>query len=257
MRILVVLAAAVDPIQLRMGSSKLNIPTPSSMSANLTTQEVSIVIAAQQSPSMVREDLLKYSGIIPSTWQLSRPPMINDQLSQLAFENGCSIAAQPDRIMFLEVMGDKTPEAVVIGEVARKYVETMKAATYQAVGINFRSFVPYPDESEADKYICTKFLQSGPWQDFGKQPVKAALNLLYELERGQLTLAINGATMQQGDRTALPILLFSGNFNYEVKDLSEEKRLPTMAMTIENWITDYDTFRDLITTKFLGPVGEN
>jgi hypothetical protein len=227
------------------------------MSATLTTQEVSIVIAAPQSPTMVREDLLKYSGIIPSDWQLSRPPIANEQLSQLAFANGCSIAAQPDRVMFLEAVGEKEPEQIVIGDVAKKYVETMKAVAYQAVGINFRSYVPYPEDgSAADRYICDQLLATGPWQDFGKEKVKASLNLLYELDRGQLTLSVNSASMQQAEQGTLPILLFSGNFNYDVKAIPEDKRIPTMAMTIENWITDYDTFRDLINTKFLGALGE-
>lgn len=227
------------------------------MSPHLTTQEVSIVIAAQQSPAMLREDLLKYSGIIPNGWQLSRPPVASDQLSQLVFENGCSIASQPDRIMFLEIIGDKDPEKVMIGDVARKYVETMKAAEYQAVGINFRSYVPFADdEGAADRYISSQLLANGDWQNFGKENVKAALNLLYEIDRGQLTLSINSATIQQAE-AALPILLFSGNFNYEIKDIPADKKIPTMAVTIDNWITDFDTFRDLIAQKFLVSMGEH
>ncbi len=228
------------------------------MSSTFTTQEVSIVIAAQQSPSMLREDLLKYSGIIPSDWQLSRQPVVGEQLSQLAFENGCSIAAQPDRLMFLEAIGDKEPETVTIGDVARKYVETMKAADYQAVGVNFRSYVPYPNDNEAaDTYICNKLLAPGDWQHHGKENVRAALNLLYTLDRGQLNLSINSATIQQPEQEPLPILLFSGNFNYDVKEIPAEKRIPTMAALIDNWITDYDTFRELIQQKFVSMLGEN
>jgi hypothetical protein len=155
-------------------------------------------------------------------------------------------------------MGDKDPEQVAIGDVARKYVETMKAGEYQAVGINFRSYVPYPgNEQAADQYISSQLLNSGDWQNFGKANVKAALNLLYELERGQLTLLINSAIIQQSEQQSLPILLFSGNFNYDIKGLAADKRIPTMALTIDNWITDYDTFRDLLLKKFLAKLGEN
>jgi hypothetical protein len=228
------------------------------MSSTFITQEVSIVIAAQQSPSMLREDLLKYSGIIPTEWQLVRPPVISEQLSQLAFENGCSIAAQPDRLMFLEAIGDKDPEKVAIGDVARKYVETMKAADYQAVGVNFRSYVPYPTDTEAaDRYICHNLLAPGDWQSHGKENVRAALNLLYTLERGQLNLSINSATIQQPEQDPLPILLFSGNFNYDIKEVPTNKRIPTMTALIDNWITDYDTFRELIQQKFVTMLGEN
>jgi hypothetical protein len=228
------------------------------MSSTFVTQEVSIVIAAQQSPSMLREDLLKYSGIIPANWQLVSQPVIGEQLSQLAFDNGCSIAAQPDRLMFLEAIGDKEPEQVAIGDIARKYVETMKAAAYQAVGVNFRSYVPYPtDHDAADKYICNQLLAPGDWQTYGKEHVRAALNLLYTLERGQLNLSINSATIQQPEQEPLPILLFSGNFNYDIKDVPSDKRIPTMAVLIDNWITDYDTFCELIQQKFVTMLGEN
>jgi hypothetical protein len=228
------------------------------MSSTFITQEVSIVIAAQQSPSMLREDLLKYSGIIPTDWQLTRQPVVGEQLSQLAFANGCSIASQPDRLMFLEAIGDKSPETVVIGDVARKYVETMKAAAYQAVGVNFRSYIPYPTNNDAaDQFICNKLLAPGDWQSYGKENVRAALNLLYTLERGQLNLSINSANIQQPEQAPLPILLFSGNFNYDVKDVPDDKRIPTMAMLIDNWITDYDTFRTIIQEKFVALLGEN
>jgi hypothetical protein len=117
--------------------------------------------------------------------------------------------------------------------------------------------VPFAeDEGAADRYISSKLLAGGDWQKFGKENVKAALNLLYEIDRGQLTLSVNSATIQQAE-TALPILLFSGNFNYELKELPAEKRIPTMAVTIDNWITDFDTFRDLIAQKFLVTLGEH
>jgi hypothetical protein len=228
------------------------------MSSTFVTQEVSIVIAAQQSPAMLREDLLKYSGIIPEDWQINRQPVTGEQLSQLAFNNGCSIASQPDRLMFLETIGDKEPEQVVIGDVARKYVEIMKAVNYQAVGINFRSYIPYPaDNDAADQYICSKLLAPGDWQQYGKENVRASLNLLYTLERGQLNLSINSASIQQSEQGVLPILLFSGNFNYDVKDVPAEKRIPTMAAMIDNWITDYDTFREIVNQKFVAMLGKN
>jgi hypothetical protein len=228
------------------------------MNSLLITQEVSIVLAVQQSPIMLREDLLKYSGIIPGDWQLSRQPVVGEQLGQLAFENGCSIASQPDRVMFLETIGDKDPEKVLIGDVARKYVETMKAADYQAVGINFRCYVPYPtDPDAADQYVCSQLLAPGDWQNFGKDQVRAALNLLYTLDRGQLTLSVNSANIQQSGQEQLPILLFAGNFNYEIKDIPAEKRILTMSAMIDNWITDYDTFRELIEQKFLNPLGKS
>jgi hypothetical protein len=221
------------------------------MTNSLTTQEVSIVVAAQQSPALLREDMLKLSGVIPTDWQLSRPPVNSDQMSQLLFTNGCSLAAQPDRLMLLEVLGDRDPEQLQISTIARKYIQTLKAADYQAVGINFRSYIAYPAAPEAaDDYIRQRLLQPGPWQNWQGKTVQAGLNLLYELDRCQLTISVNSATIQQAE-IPVPILLFSGNFNYEVNRQPPDRRLPTMGAIIDNWITDFDAFHELLLKEFL------
>ena len=89
--------------------------------SQLITQELAIVISVQtQNPTLLNEDFLKQTGIVPSDWKLAREPVYTDRVAQIVFENGFSIAAQPDRVMFLEAVGDKDLATISAGEVAQK-----------------------------------------------------------------------------------------------------------------------------------------
>ncbi|MBX9255594.1 hypothetical protein H1Q63_16925, partial [Desmonostoc muscorum CCALA 125] len=56
------------------------------MSQSLNIQEIAIAIAAKQhNPTILTPDFLKYSGIVPSDWELSKPPIITDSAAQVVF----------------------------------------------------------------------------------------------------------------------------------------------------------------------------
>ena len=222
------------------------------MTQNLVTQEIAIVVAVKnQNPNILNEDFLKYSGIVPTEWQLAGEPVQNNQVSQLVFTNGFSIIAQVDRVMFLEAVGDKNIDKIAVGTVAHKYIETLKLAEYQAVGINFRSYVPYENQPEApNRYICEKILSTtGKWQNHGEEPVRAAINLLYTLKGKQLNLTINEATIQFDEQTAVPVILFGANFNYEL-DLNNIERVRKITTIIDNWTMDFDQLHELVNSNF-------
>lgn len=66
------------------------------MSQALFVQEIGISIAAKDlNPSALNPDFLKYSDIIPSDWELARPPVYTNRMVQIVFKNGLSLIAQP------------------------------------------------------------------------------------------------------------------------------------------------------------------
>lgn len=217
----------------------------------LITQELAIVIAVKtQNPTILNEDFLKQSGIIPSDWKLARDPIYTERVAQIVFENGFSIAAQPDRVMFLEAVGDKPIDSINAGTVAQKYVNTLKLADYQAIGINFRSYVAYPNEALASQFISTQLLANGSWQSYGES-FKASLNLVYDLNTRQLNLSINEASIQFPDQLATPVVLFAGNFSYDIANLSIEERVKKIDSNIGNWQNDLAAYTELINERFL------
>ena len=187
------------------------------VSSALTLQELGIVVAMQQPhPHLITEEFLKLSGIVPDTWQLARPPILQQSSSQLLFTNGVKIITEPDRIMFGESMGEKALDTLSIATVAQSYLQTFKQSHCHAVGINIRSYSSQPSQIAATQYINHHLLADGSWQNYGNAPIQAALNVIYTLERRQLTLSINAAEIQFSEAEITPIILFSGNFSYNL-----------------------------------------
>lgn len=227
------------------------------MSKTLEFQELSIAIAADNvNPNVLNFELLRYSGIIPLEWELAKPPSYTDNLAQLTFPQGISIAAQPNRVIFSETIFAKEPQEVQIPSIASKYVEKLTNLHYVAVGINpnFHAFFSSPQESH--KYLVEKLLGAGTWQQFGTQPMKAALQLAYSLERGQLNLIVTEALLRTSEQESLPVVVFSGNFNYELMGNTQQERQEDLLEIISNWQTNLDTYQELINDKFLAHLSE-
>jgi hypothetical protein len=168
------------------------------------------------------------------------------------FANGISVMAEPNRIMFSEAIDGKVASEIAIAQIARKYVQALPHMEYQAVGLNPRGFASFDAEPEsARKYLSEKLFSPGAWQEVGTQPMRATINLAYTLERGVFYLSVQEAALRQPDETTTPIVMFSGNFSYDLASKKEEERLTSLYQAIENWQADLDTYKDIINTKFL------
>lgn len=223
------------------------------MNSNLIVPELVIVIAAKNhNPLILTPDFLKYSGIVPADWELARQPICSARGSQVTFTNGISIVAEPNRIMFAEAIDGKGDRDVTIPEIARKYVQTLPHMEYQAMGLNPRGYASFATEPDAArKYISETLFSQGDWQEVGTKPMFATINLAYTLERGVFYLSVNEAALKQPDETTTPVVLFSGNFSYDLVGNNESEKLASLYQAIENWLADIDIYKDIINTKFL------
>jgi hypothetical protein len=225
------------------------------MNHTATIQELAIVISTENhNPTILNLDFLKCSGIVEEDWQLSRSPVCNNQASQVVFQNGISLASQTDRVMFLEAIASKPDTEVQVATVAHRYINVLQRADYRAVGINFRGYVNCDQAEIARQYMTQTLLAPGSWQDFGQEPVRAAVNFSYTLEDGQFMLSVNDAVLQFSEQEPTPVVLFSGNFSYDLMKESGTDRLKQLSEIINNWQNNLDTYRDLINTKFLSDV---
>ncbi|MBG1261723.1 hypothetical protein [Nostoc commune] len=141
------------------------------MSQSLNIQEIAIAIAAKQyNPTILTPDFLKYSGIVPIEWELAQQPVLTNSNAQVVFQNGISIIAQVNRIIFTEVIATKESTDVEIPALVRKYVETLAQVDYQGVSINFRGHVFFEQPNNtARNYIFGTLLN----QLFKKNKVSA------------------------------------------------------------------------------------
>ncbi|MBD2200391.1 MULTISPECIES: hypothetical protein [Calothrix] len=223
------------------------------MNQNFEVQELLIAIAVrQQNPSILTADFLKYTGIVPSDWELARPPVITNTAAQVVYQNGVSIIAEVNRVIFAEAIAAKAASEVQIPAIARQYIQTVKQVSYQGVGINLRGLAPYEQKSlGARKYTVSKLLQPGAWQDFGSAPVEASMRLVYTLDEAQLYLEINEAQLQYPDQTTKPAVLFSANFNHAITQAESTASLTAIGAVIDQWQSDVEIFKELVNNKFL------
>jgi hypothetical protein len=220
----------------------------------LINQEIAIVIAVKtQNPTILNEDFLKYSGIVPADWQLAQAPTYTDRVAQVLFTNGFSLAVQPDRVMFLEALGEnKSLDTVSAANIASKYVDTLKLAEYQAVGINCRGYVSYATEPNgANKLITEHLLTPGTWQNFTDKPAQASINFIYDFPDKKLSITVNEATLQFPNQNPTDVVLFAGNFNYALNNVNETERVNRVQQIINNWQADTKTFTDLVSNHLL------
>ncbi|MBD2357991.1 hypothetical protein H6G41_25840 [Tolypothrix sp. FACHB-123] len=224
------------------------------MNRNLTIQNLAIAIATKNhNPSILTFDFLKYSDIIPSDWELARQPVVNNQVSQLVFRNGISLAAQQDLLSFVEIVGTKDISEVQIPAIAHNYVKALPNVEYQAVGIDIRGYITanqLGEEADVENYIKT-LLAPAPWQEVGNAPVKASIQLAFSLDRRQLSLNINEGKLYITEEETVPIVMFYGNFSYGAEGNTKETRLQSIHQLIDNWQEDLKTYLDIINTKFL------
>jgi hypothetical protein len=234
------------------------VDVPSS-SKSLEIQELAIAIAAKDhDPNLLNFDFLKFSGIIPDDWELARPAVKNERFSQVLFQNGVSITAEMNgKLVFAEPIALKDTADVKVADIACRYLSSLPRANYRAVGNNIRGHVLCNEsEDAARQYFFRKLLSPEIWQQPATPvPDQAALQLVYPIEGGQMTLAINEARLQlpeqQPEQQPIPILLFSGNFNYVTRTDSQEQQIETFQAHIRGWQKDAMLFRQLIANTFL------
>ncbi|MEL6438826.1 MAG: hypothetical protein AAFQ80_06165 [Cyanobacteria bacterium J06621_8] len=218
-------------------------------------EELSLIIAAQNlTPTMMSQDFLKFSGIVPQDWQLAQEPILNPSGAQLNFTNGVGISAKPRTVTFSESLAQKKPENLALQKVAENYIQKLPHAEYLGLSFNPKIMLPFPNSPQlARQFITGNLLGSGSWQRIGKAPVQAGINLMYNLERCQLTISVSEAKLQRPQQQPLTAILFSGGFNYSV--ILGQSGLPDRtAQTISflhNWRTDLEEFRQIIQQKFL------
>ena len=222
------------------------------MKSKLELQQLSLnLVAKHYNPARITPDFLIASGIIPQDWELASKTVIAQNKVQFRFKNSLNIVAQPGKITFNEIVNPNGLNKMEIAKVARRYVESLPAANYQLLQISPVSIYNLGEEADAvAKLIINALLAPSPWHSFGSTPVKAAINLLYKLERCHLNLKVDEVRLQNKEAT-VPALLFAGDFNYLLAEKEGQSNSASMCETIDNWQQDVSLFQEKISQNII------
>jgi hypothetical protein len=218
----------------------------------ITLQELAIVIAIKEiDPTLVTPEFLKYSQIIPLDWEVIGQPARSFQGSQVTFKNGVTVIAQPQRLSFAELVGDRSPTELEIPKLAEKLVDVLPNLSFVGVGINMRGYLDFGmDRHRLREFMFQNLLAPGAWQQLGNAPVQAGINLGYTFDERRLNLSINEATIQTAEAQANSIALFAGNFDYDViNTIAPAAHTQRINQIITNWQRDLELYQEVV-SKF-------
>jgi hypothetical protein len=225
------------------------------MKTTLTLQDLALIVSVQrQDPTILSPEFLSESGIVPAEWVVAPRATHTPQSSQVRYQNGIKIAATPNQSIFAQSLTGTT--GVEIPGITQRYLEVLRNNIYRGVDINLRAYVSFEGNKKTAvrDHIFSHLLAQGPWQDFGVAPVQASLNLTYTLEKGQLNLSINEVNLQLPEQQPFPVMLLIGNFTYPLTSVPESEKLQALSEIISNWQQAVETFKTLVTERFLGTV---
>lgn len=210
-----------------------------------------VVVADNQSPTILNPDFLKYNHIVPAEWELAMPPICTPPISQVVFKNGFNIVAQADKVTFWQPL-DAENLLINVPEVSQKYVEALPYISYRAIGINLTGHVVADKEEDTQNFILHNLIAPGNWKNFQGYAPDVLVQFVYRLENGTLMIAVQRGIIQENpENGASHILIFAGNFHRDVSGISNEEKFQYVKEAIQSWETGVNTFKSLVEEIFL------
>ena len=205
------------------------------------------LVAIDLNPAMMSPDILGYSGVIPTDWEMASDPVYTPSNVQITFTNGVNILAQGHQVIFAEPFEISSQ----IAALAQQFIRAFPNLQYKGSTLNLRGYLPtqYPP----GHYISDTWLAKGPWQD---DCARAALNLVYKRENSKkenpsLELALTEAMMNTQAGESIPIILFSGRYGYAAKGNTSAEIGSYLAGKLDNIQQDTDHYSHIVNSKFV------
>ena len=225
------------------------------MIRTVTVQEIVAILATQgQTPSVVNAEFLKYSGIIPDDWELTRQPVYTEEVAQIVYNTNVTVTIQPNRIVVAQALDGQPTDELMCTQIARKLAMALPKVNYRAFGFNAIGYVPFSEGKTAiHHYLNQTLLAPGPWQEFKGAAVDPAFEFVYKLPQGRLSLSAREAMLRKRDQTedATPIVSFTGTIEHVLNQTESSARLEELIGYLDNWQDDLQTYTDLVNNNFL------
>ena len=207
--------------------------------------ELSVVLIAENiDPSMINPDFLRHNGIVDSKLQTEQPPVSTVVFSQVVFEGGLEVVAQPDRFLFMQ-RGEALTEDIAIPDIVMRFLERVPHPAYKAVGINLASVRPLGDRLAGG--VASALIEGGKWMAFEGVSPEVFLKAVYPCEGRQITMDVQDTKKRESDGSESHGLLFAVNVHRNITETDQGQRSARLMSILSGWEGDLSDFKNLVT----------
>ncbi len=209
------------------------------------------VVAKNNNPTILNPDFLKINGIVPKEWRAAGPVLCTEPVAHVPFENGVSVVAQLEKLIFSQKVDGKPVEEILVSSIAEKYLRVLPHVDYRAFGVNPKGHVEFESIEEARAFVTDRLIADGPWREMNGHRAFASCKLAYRLDDVLLTVNIDVAAWPVPNREPVPVVTFGGNFHREIPGVPGEEKVEKFCGMLQDWKSDLASFQSLVEGQFL------
>ena len=211
----------------------------------LTTISV-VLVADSNNPTIINPDFLSSNNVLVEGLQLREPPITTPVYSQVIYQGGISVKAEPNRVIFEQAETGTPLQSmnVVSPEMAVRYVENVPHVPYSAIGINPVA-IRYLNDGSKEK-LSRSLSDGGTWTSFKDVIPEIQFKAIYSYEKKKINLDIAEVKKREQDGTELFGLVFRANIHRDIKQTTQQGRISELKSIIKSWDDDLKDFYSLI-----------
>ena len=207
--------------------------------------EVSVVLVINgNNPSILNPDFLLHNEIVDSDLQLAAQPVSTPLLSQVIFEGGIGVIADPERFVFSHHGEMLTVDTCKSPGIAKKFLEGHPNMQYSAVGINPKGVARLNDRTEVD--TTNMLAGNGEWISFKDVRPEIRVNAIYEYETRKISMDVYKAMQKSDNGPESYGVVFQANIHRDIPPAGVEERADRVVSILSKWRDDMSDFDDLV-----------
>ncbi len=204
-----------------------------------------VLVANSNNPSILNPDFLRYNEIVDASQQVQGPPIAIPGFSQVTFESGLIVKAEPNRVIFEQSGDPLAKECVICPDMAKRYLDKVPHVPYSAIGINPQGFRSSP--ADKPEKVSTALRDKGTWMSFKDVCPDIHLKTIYKYEKRMIVLEAIEGKKQAENASATPGILFHANIHRDISGTNQQERIEMMSKILGSWEDDLSDFYALVT----------
>ena len=198
-----------------------------------------VVLAEANNPTIINPDFLQYNGIVDRDRQSGSQVISTPAFSQVAFEGGLVVTADPDGVVFDQSGTSLEMADIACLDAARAYVKTVPHVPYRAVGLNPKAYVVRENSTQGG--VSEGLISRGAWMTFRDTMPTFAMKATYEFHDKRMTLDISEGTVNETSA-----MIYRSNIHREIAETNQQMRTSSLLSILDSWENDLSDFRELV-----------